>query len=382
MCWYRRESSSLPERWILQFCHCYYGPFLDVARQYAVLFRGTPFKVLTVYLTGEPSQTAVEGSESDEVLFLNFSSKAISGLKLGAINALKRIAASRDFELVVAHRFKPIYIACLATNLPVIGIHHAFGDYKRASRRWFVNMLKNRLSLIGVSNAVRDDIRKQLRGWPAERIETLYNRLNVEEVQTTLIPQKLARETLGLPVDATIIGNVGRLHTDKDQATLIAAFASALPRLPTNTMLAIAGSGPLENDLRVHASALGISRQVVFLGQVPQARRYFSAFDLFVLSSDHEPFGMVLLEAIAAGVPVMATNCGGAPEVVGHADLLFAEKDPEDLARKLEWFFGNKTIEDRAVLIEFLSKRLTAQFSDQAARQRFFSLIHPTVRDA
>ena len=122
----------MAERWVLQFCHCHYGPFLDVARQYAALFKDHPYKVLTVYLTGEPSESAVTGSASDEVIFLNFCSKDVSGLKISAILALRKIVASRDIALVIAHRFKPIYIACLATGLPVIGVHHAFGDYKRA----------------------------------------------------------------------------------------------------------------------------------------------------------------------------------------------------------------------------------------------------------
>ncbi|HEX5802388.1 MAG TPA: glycosyltransferase, partial [Azospira sp.] len=62
----------MTERWVLQFCHCHYGPFLDVARQTAALFAGSPYKVLTVYLTGTPSEAAKAGSASDEVIFLDF----------------------------------------------------------------------------------------------------------------------------------------------------------------------------------------------------------------------------------------------------------------------------------------------------------------------
>ena len=60
----------MAHRWILQFCHSHYGPFTDVARQYAALFQGTDFKVLTVYLTGESSESVREGSASDEVVFI------------------------------------------------------------------------------------------------------------------------------------------------------------------------------------------------------------------------------------------------------------------------------------------------------------------------
>ena len=207
-------------RWVLQLCHGYSGPFLDVARQYAVLFRDTPFKVLTVYLTGAASQQVADGSASDEVICLNFSSREIRGLKLSAIARLKEIIADRDFAFVIAHRPKPIYIACLATHLPVIGVHHGFGDYERLHRRWFAHLFRKRLILLGVSNAVRDEIRKHLH-WPSERIETLYNRLDVDSVIAQLVPRNAAREHLGLPQDAVVIANVGRLHPDKDQATLL-----------------------------------------------------------------------------------------------------------------------------------------------------------------
>ncbi|MBN0387259.1 glycosyltransferase, partial [Pseudomonas aeruginosa] len=91
-------------------------------------------------------------------------------------------------------------------------------------------------------------------------------------------------------------------------------FAAALPRLPQNSLLAILGSGRLEEQLKDLACELGIGERVLFLGQVEEARRYFKAFDAFALSSDHEPFGMVLLEAMVAGVPLIATACGGARE--------------------------------------------------------------------
>ena len=360
-------------RWILQFCHCHYGPFLDVARQYAALFKETPYKVLTVYLTGEPTDEAITGSASDEVIFLNFSSKQVGGLKLAAIRALKTIAASRDFAFVIAHRAKPTYIACLATKLPVISVHHAFGDYRRASRRWFANAFRNRLSLLAVSNAVRDDIRRCLPGWSADKIETLHNRLDVSAVEAEIIPRDAARETLGLPHDSLVIGNVGRLHPDKDQATLLAGFAKALPNLPEGVLLAIAGSGPLENSLKEQTISLGIANRVRFLGQVPNVRRLFSAFDLFVLSSDHEPFGMVLLEAMAAGVPVIATDCGGAPEVIADRNALFNLGDSQGLARQLI-AFCNLPASDRSMRIRNARERLSEAFSDTSAAKRFFSL--------
>ena len=367
------------ERRILQFCHCHYGPFADVARQYAELFRDTPYKVTTVYLTDPPSGEVAAQSASDEVIFLDYDGKDVRGLKLDAMRKIRRIVAGRDFSLVVAHRFKPIYIACVATDLPVIGVHHAFGDYDRTFRRLFAHFFRKRLSLLGVSDAVRDDIRARLPSWPADRIETLHNRIDVDAVRREVLPRAAARELLGLPQDAFVVGNVGRLHPDKDHATLLRAFARALPDLPAGAMLVILGKGRLEQSLRALADELGIAARVRFLGHVPGARRAFSAFDVFALSSDHEPFGMVLLEAMAAGVPVVATNCGGAPEVVGDASALFALGDASTLGSLLVRHSG-MPLQERGALVDKGRARLCAKFSDEAARGRFFAL--PGVRVA
>jgi len=361
------QSPGQSQQWILQFCHGYDGPFLDCARQYAVLFKGTAYKVCTVYLTGAPSEKVVRGSASDEVLFLDYSSRDVRGLKLRAIRDIRRIAATRFFTACIAHRFKPVYVALLGTNLPVIGVHHAFGDYQRRSRRLFANFYRKRLALLGVSNAVRDDMRACLPSWPPERIETLYNRIDIEAVQAEQVSREVAREYLGLPQEAWVVGNVGRLHPDKDQATLIRGFALALPNLPTGSLLAIMGSGRLETSLKSLAAELGVAEQVRFLGQVPQGRRYFKAFDVFALTSDHEPFGMVLLEAMAAGVPVICSDCGGGAEVVQGVGELFPFAQPAALAKSLS-----------VLLIKFedplpAARRLQECFSDQAVRERFWT---------
>ena len=365
------EVVGAGQPWVLQFCHGYDGPFLDCARQYAALFIGTPYKVCTVYLTGKPSAEVEQGSASDEVIFLDYSSREVRGLKLKAIGDLKRIAASHDFKLCIAHRFKPIYIALLGSQLPVIGVHHAFGDYKRRTRQLFANFFRKRLALLGVSNAVRDDMRACLPSWTPERIETLYNRIDIAAVQSEQVSRADARAHLGLPQDVWVVGNVGRLHPDKDQATLVRGFAQALPQLPAGSLLAIMGCGKLDAALKVLALELGVASSVRFLGQVPAGRRYFAAFDVFALSSDHEPFGMVLLEAMAAGVPLVGSDCGGGREVVDGSGSLFPLGDAAALAQVL---LEQAQVVDIVVLQQRMLLRLRTDFSDQAVAQRFWTL--------
>jgi len=365
------------ERHVLQFCHGYDGPFLDCARQYASLFVGKGYRVTTVFLTGAADAEVAAGCASDEVLFLERSSASVRGLKLGAIRDLRKIAASRNFSFCIAHRFKPVYIALLATGLPVIGVHHAFGDYQRRTRKLFAHLFRKRLSLLGVSDAVRDDMRKSLPNWPTGRIQTLYNRIDIPQLQASQLTAEQARIELGLSASAFIVGNVGRLHPDKDQATLLRGFAKALPSLPQNSQLAILGKGRLEPQLKALALELGIGSQVLFLGQVAQASLYYKAFDVFALSSDHEPFGMVLLEAMVAGVPVLATACGGAKEVVEGVGVLFPFADDERLAHGLI-HLANLDDEQRQACAELMLLRLQERFSDQAVRDVFWRLPQVT----
>jgi glycosyltransferase involved in cell wall biosynthesis len=355
---------------VLQICHSYYPPFLDCARQYSKLFEGTEYKVVTVYLTGEPSEEVAQATCSDEVIFLGYKSSQVRGLKLKAIAEIRKILARGTFKFCIAHRSKPTYVALLASKLPVISIHHNYDDFGRFTRRLLVNLFRNRLLLLGVSDSVRDEMRTSLPKWPSNQIETLYNRIDVAAVQSQFLSRQAAREFLGLPADSWIVGNVGRLHHDKDQATLLRGFKQALPSLPVNSMLVIMGKGPLEKDLKQLALDLGIAQSVVFTGNVADAKRYFKAFDVFTLTSDYEPFGMVLLEAMAAGLPLICSNCGGGAEVVQDVGLLFPLGDDDALATCIV----NQYSERGAINLEKILQKLQDNFSDEAVRTRFWKL--------
>jgi glycosyltransferase involved in cell wall biosynthesis len=203
-------------------------------------------------------------------------------------------------------------------------------------------------------------------GWPSDKIRTKYNHIDVDQTVSELFKREEARDALGLPRSAFVIGNVGRLHPDKDQATLIKGFAQALPQLPQPSILVILGEGKLRQSLEALAEELGASNHVRFQGQVACARRYFSAFDLFILTSDREPFGMVLLEAMAARVPIIATDCGGAPEILGDTGQLFPFQDDQRLA-KLIAAAGHLSSSKTVPQADQAFDRLKRYFSDAAA---------------
>lgn len=360
---------SVKDVWIVQICHGYESPFMDCARQYASLFKGPRFKVATVYLTGKASDAVVDGTDCDEVHFLEFDSADLYGLKLKAIAAVRRLVSQRPYQLCVAHRYKSIYVALLASRLPVLAVNHAFGVYAKRARRLFMRMFRHRLLLVGVSQAIRDDIRRCFPRWPQQQIETVYNRIDVDAYLAGQFGRNEARAQLGVNPEAWVVASVGRVHPKKDPLTLIRAFAAALPDLPENALLLFLGDGELMDDARTLAALLGVADRMLMPGYVSQAWRYFKAFDLFVLATRREPFGMVLLEAMTAGVPVLCTDCGGAREVVEGVGTLFRHRDVQGLAGLLV----EHARSDVETADEMLA-RVRSCFSDDAIRNAFWGL--------
>lgn len=364
------------EKWVLQLCHSYSPPFDDVARQWTVLFDGSPYRVLTVFLTGELDER-VRSRVGGDVVFLEYSSKDLKGLKRQQIKNVKSLHDEYQFSFAIAHRYKSTFIASHVPNLKVIGVSHAFGVYRPFFRRRYVMKKRESLMLAGVSDAIRDDAKKSLPNYPRQQIQTVHNHIDLEKHINGLFDRETAREMLGLDNSAFVVGNVGRLHPDKDQKTLIKAFAKALPKMP-NAKLVIVGEGRMKEELAELINSLGCASSILLLGRIVDAWRYYRAFDVFALSSYYEPFGMVLLEAMAAEIPVICSNCGGGAEVVEDKGLLFNVGDSDDLSGRLLTVFSSGP-EYRKEMAAGLLSRLKENFTDDSVRGRFWQI--PFVRE-
>jgi len=369
---YSLQAGNRDHPQVLQLCHGYGQPFLDVARQYISLFQGKAVDIITVYLTGTGDESLARDTGGNEVIFLEFSSRQIRGLKRAAIAQVSDICQQRGIRFAIAHRYKPIFVASHVSGLFVVGVHHAFGDYERLTRRWYANRQRDKLALLGVSNAVRDDVRSKLPAWSPNRIETLYNRVDYTALKSNLLPRQQARAQLGIAEDCFVFANVGRLHPDKDQRTLIAAFARVAAELDRAQLLII-GRGRLRQELQQQIDNLGLQQRVHLTGPIADASRLYSAFDGFLLSSDHEPFGMVLLEAMAAGIPIAATNCGGGCEVVGDSGLLFPLADDAALADAMRTLYGLDRVE-RDSWVQRMDQRVADLFTLTAGARVFWGL--------
>jgi glycosyltransferase involved in cell wall biosynthesis len=358
--------------YVLQLCHDYQAPFLSVANQYAGLFNDTPYKVVTVYLKGQEDEEVVRQSQSDEVIFLNYSSRDIRGLKRKQIKDIKQLHDKFNFKFAIAQRYKATYICASVPGLNTIGISHIPGMFKSLGRKIFARLHAKQLNLLGVSKAVRDAMRTELPYYPNERIGYLYNSLDYERIQAQQFERAAARDSLGLDKESYIFSNVGRLHPDKDQKTLISAFTIAAPSMP-NARLVIAGKGELAAQLQEQIEQLGMTDKINLLGMVPEAYRYLSAFDCFILSSIREGLPVAMLEAFAAKLPCIASRCSGNEEAIEGVGNTFEIGDINHLSDLLiEQYQMSDT--EKGGVINNITESVEKNFAANAVVDSFWQL--------
>ena len=142
-----------------------------------------------------------------------------------------------------------------------------------------------------------------------------------------------SRAALSLPADAVLVGWVGRLSFEKGPDLFVEALALTDDRVHG----VFVGDGPLREQMRALAGARNIAHRLHFTGMRPQASRYLAAFDILALTSRSEGTPMVLLEAMWAGVPIVATAVGGVPDIIDqHVGLLCRPGDPAGLQQSFE----------------------------------------------
>lgn len=205
-------------------------------------------------------------------------------------------------------------------------------------KRWYVRWVLR--STLAVSDAVfcaNQEAAGLLQRWGYTRPTPVIPAIGVDT--TTFLPCPPPSDQRSF-----VVGYVGRLVPEKGIDTLIDAFARlqrCFPRIPLQ--LRIVGGGPAEADLRAYAASLALAEQVTFLPPVTPAQvaQQLCALDVLVLPSRttsvwKEQLGRVLLEAMACKIPVVGSDSGAIPEVIGDGGFVFPEGDAESLAKRLE----------------------------------------------
>jgi glycosyltransferase involved in cell wall biosynthesis len=150
-------------------------------------------------------------------------------------------------------------------------------------------------------------------GFPGRRVEVIENGIDVDAYEGSNRDE--ARAKLGLDAGRRYVVHVARHHPVKDQATLLKAFALVSPEYADVDLLMV-GDGPLRGELEALAAKFGIANRVRFVGVRADVPDWLTAADVFALTSVSEAASLTLLEAMAAGRPVVVSAVGGNPEIV------------------------------------------------------------------
>ena len=265
-----------------------------------------------------------------------------------AVAAIRKLVVAGRFDIVHAHGFKAGFVGRLGVRLGgartfVLTAHNhvLFRDGTPASTKSRYRLVERSLrGLVTRYIAVSDSIRRELvegYGLPTDKITTVHNGVDPAPF---LAPQDrgAARAAFGLPAgDTVVVGLAARFSAQKGLRHLVDAVPLLRAELRANgreVVVVIGGSGPLGSALREQAVAAEASGSLRWPGHIDDIPAFLSALDVYVSPAETEALGMALIEAALAGVPTVATNVGGVPEVVvdGQTGLLVAPGDPAALA--------------------------------------------------
>jgi glycosyltransferase involved in cell wall biosynthesis len=256
---------------------------------------------------------------------------------------------------------------------PWVAFHHGYTWPDLRMR--FYNQL-DRWSLRGARRVltVSRPFREELvaRGVDPDRITVVHNAIDPIWGTRATPEQRLeTRARLGIEPGRKVVLTVGRLSLEKDHATLLRAFhglhlkGGATPR----PHLVLVGDGPERQRILDMARSLGLSGSVTLTGQVPTAEPFYGVADVAVLSSRSEGSPNALLEAMAAGVPVVATAVGGVPEMVSHLESAYLV-EPGDAKAMASGIESVMTDEGLASKLAERARRLVVAGHTPAARTR------------
>jgi glycosyltransferase involved in cell wall biosynthesis len=233
-------------------------------------------------------------------------------------------------------------------------------------------------AVVAISKAVRDVL--SLGGVETSRITVIYSGIDLEEFREKADGSYI-REELGIPDSSPLVGVVGALAPHKAQSYFLKAAARLAKERP-DVRFIIAGEGELEADLKALARSLGIEKVVTFAGFRSDVKAVLAALDVFVLSSVAEGLCTSILDAMATGVPVVATGVGGVPEIVidGESGLLVPPADPRAMADSVNRVLKDDILRERLIsggktrVLDFSVRRTVEQ------TERLYSRLLKTKR--
>ena len=325
------------------------------------------------------SVLAKKGREAGLTVFPDYAFKPPAQLWkfIPDLRRLRRDIRAWQPDILHLHGSQDTWLAVIARSLggpfPILlrTKHNIFDWKKHASNRWLYGQ-------VDAYESISSFIDRQVAEYPGlgdKPRACIPSVPDVEEIsrytRVTDPAERTARRAElmpGVPADCFLWGSTGRLRWEKGFDVLLPAFAE-LRRAQPNAHLVIAGDGSDKSSLEAQATQLGLGQSVHFLGFRKDVPAILSVLDGYVLASRSEGLGTAILEALAAGLPVVATNVGGIPDSVHHerTGLLVPNENPKELAAAMHRLMEDDSLRNqlgidarKLVLEVFTAEKLTA----------------------
>jgi glycosyltransferase involved in cell wall biosynthesis len=250
----------------------------------------------------------------------------------------------------------------------VVELHYIIGPWLGRST---LRSLLTCDHVITVSDFIRDEALRH--GVPPERVTTIRNTMR-PFAPAAADARPAVRAELGIAADTPLIGIVARVDPGKGHEDTIAAFARVAAAHPAARLL-IVGDGTMRTSLEAMAAATGLGDRIQFTGRRPDVPRVLSALDIFIHPSRQDPCPLGVLEAAAAGLPVVAFAEGGIREIVadGETGLLSPPEDVDALAASLQRLLSEPELAQR--MGRAGRERIATQFRPEAAGEAFSAVL-------
>ena len=294
------------------------------------------------------------------------------------IRKLSQLVERLRPDVIQTHAVKSHFLArcaSLPSKAPWVAFHHGYTWPTLRARmynqldRW---SLPSARRVLTVSLPFREELITQ--GVNQDRIEVIHNAIPPDWGRSFRQPDqsRALREKLGIGADRNVILIVGRLSREKDHLTLLEAFA----RLPSELCphLVIVGEGPEQSRIEERIHRLNLASLVTLTGQQESAEPYYGIAQVAVLSSLSEGSPNALLEAMAAGVPVVATRVGGIPEIASHGEtaLLIEPGDISGMRSSIARVLQDAGFAQR--LVERSKERIIERHAPKARARRLLDI--------
>jgi glycosyltransferase involved in cell wall biosynthesis len=299
------------------------------------------------------------------------------------LSTLMRLARQHKSDVIAAHLYgSSVYASLVGTllSIPVVSVLHGQSDVPAEERFSSVKaaiVRRGSRRVVFVSERLQDHFRPRFR-LTAAQCAVIPNGVDTEIFRPDR--DRSLRAELGLADDTALIGAIGNIRKPKAYEVLLRAARTLVDR-SRRFHLVIAGdcANDLGKQLRQLAVELGVERHVTFLGLRPDVSRILNNLDAFALSSQTEGFSIACIEAMACGIPVVATRSGGPEQILeGEAGLLVPTGDPASLALAIERILTSKEL--ATTLSAKAMQRVHERYSLTTMLPRYESLLESVVQ--